>query len=204
MYMDYSKLWKTLIDKDVTKTELLELTGISSRVMAKMVKNETVTTDTIARICAALDCKVEDVMECVNDEKMSVYNYYRKFGKITHQNELYRTVEFELNNRKFKIYSTKVNATKATHIHCRDDNTVYWEQLYPFGSVSGPSHHEYVLVKPTRERDEIVVVLINGRPGTIHGLDECIFLCSRNTIKTPKDIYVMSLAAFKLFEPKFD
>ena len=38
MYMDYSKLWKLLIDKGMAKTDLLELTGISSRVLAKLSK----------------------------------------------------------------------------------------------------------------------------------------------------------------------
>ena len=54
MYIAYSKLWKLLIDKGISKTDLMELTGMSSRVLAKLSKNETVTTDTVARICSAL------------------------------------------------------------------------------------------------------------------------------------------------------
>ena len=54
MYMDYAPLWKQLIDRNLTKTDLCEMTGINTRVIAKMAKNETVTTDTIARICGAL------------------------------------------------------------------------------------------------------------------------------------------------------
>ena len=45
MYIDYSKLWKLLIDKGMSKTDLLNLTGISSRVLAKLSKNQTVTTE---------------------------------------------------------------------------------------------------------------------------------------------------------------
>ena len=63
MYIDFSNLWKLLIDKNITKSELMDLTGISSRVLAKMAKNETVTTDTIARICTALHCNVGDIMD---------------------------------------------------------------------------------------------------------------------------------------------
>ena len=62
MYIDYSNLWKLLIDKGMTKSDLIELTGISSRVLAKLSKNETVTTDTIARICTALNCDVGDIV----------------------------------------------------------------------------------------------------------------------------------------------
>ena len=50
----------------------MEITGISSRVLAKLSRNETVTTDTIARICNALKCDVGDVMECVDNEKLSL------------------------------------------------------------------------------------------------------------------------------------
>ena len=81
MYIDYSKLWKLLIDKGMSKTDLLELTGISSRVLAKLSKNETVTTDTIARICTALRCDVGDIMECVSEERLSIYGHYKKYGK---------------------------------------------------------------------------------------------------------------------------
>ena len=69
MYINYSKLWKLLIDKNMSKTELMEITGISSRVLAKLSKNETVTTDTIVRICSALNCDVCDIMT-VNYEKI--------------------------------------------------------------------------------------------------------------------------------------
>jgi hypothetical protein len=54
--------------------------------------------------------------------------------------------------------------------------------------------------KPTREKGEIVIVLIKGKPGCICGLDENGFVSSRNTLKNETDIYVMSAAAFKTFE----
>ena len=54
--------------------------------------------------------------------------------------------------------------------------------------------------KPVREKDEIVIVLIKGKPGCICGLDENGFVSSRNTLKNETDIYVMSAAAFKTFE----
>ena len=50
MYIDYSNLWKLMAEKGLSKSDLMELTGLSSRIIAKIAKNETVTTDTIARI----------------------------------------------------------------------------------------------------------------------------------------------------------
>ena len=50
MYIDYSKLWKLLIDKNMTKTELMDETGLSSRIIAKLSKNETVTTETLVKL----------------------------------------------------------------------------------------------------------------------------------------------------------
>ena len=199
MYIDYSKLWKLLIDKSMTKTDLLELTGISSRVLAKLSKNETVTTDTIARICTALNCDVSDIMECVSDDKMTVYEHYRTFGKTVDENDIYKTVTFSARGQEYVVYVSKKTVTKATHIHCRSNQTVYWEQLYILGGISNPSRHEYVFIKPKRQSSETVIVLIKGKPAVITGLDEGIFVSSRGKIKTKDDVFIMSEAAFKAF-----
>ena len=55
MYLTYNKLWKLLIDKGMNKSDLCEITGISSRTMAKLSKNQSVTTDTLVNICSALE-----------------------------------------------------------------------------------------------------------------------------------------------------
>ena len=57
MAVSYKKLWKLLIDRDMKKKELRAMTGISSASMAKLAKNENVTTDVLVRICTALGCK---------------------------------------------------------------------------------------------------------------------------------------------------
>lgn len=59
----YNKLWKLLIDKGLKKTDLLALCGMSSSSLAKLSKNENVTTDVLVRICEALNCNVDDIME---------------------------------------------------------------------------------------------------------------------------------------------
>jgi len=61
--ISYDPLWKTLIDRKVTKTELCEKAEISRSTLAKMVKDEKVALDVIERICNALECQVYDVME---------------------------------------------------------------------------------------------------------------------------------------------
>ena len=205
MYISYSNLWKTLVDKKISKTELMELTGMSSRTLAKLSKNETVTTETIASICTALSCNVSDVMECVSENELSFYSYYRKFGEITEESEYVNTVRFTFKNKKIVLYLTKKSAGKGTHIHCRDDKTLYWEQLYMFGGMSTPRREENILVRPKREADEIAIVVIKGKPALITGLDEGIFVSARKgRLGGDKDIFVMSETAFKLFEPAFD
>ena len=201
MYMDYARLWKLLIGRDLTKTDLTEMTGLNARVIAKMTKNETVTTDTIARICEALQCEVGDVMECVGEDRMSVYSAYRKYGKTVAENELYRTVTFTKSGQKYTVYVTNFTATKATHVECHGNGTVYRIQLYPFGGVSTPSRVEKVLIRPVREKDEIAIVLIKGKPGLLTGLDEGTFVSSRGQLKSDADVYVMTEGAFKLFTP---
>ena len=61
--ISYKKLWKLLIDKDLRKKDLRLATGISSASMAKLAKNENVTTDVLVRICDALKCDFADIME---------------------------------------------------------------------------------------------------------------------------------------------
>ncbi len=68
MNISYNKLWKLLIDKDMKKVELRDLTGMGSATLAKMGKNEQVSMDVIKRICEVLDCDVGDIMEMVHIE----------------------------------------------------------------------------------------------------------------------------------------
>ncbi len=68
MAVNYNKLWKLLIDKGMTKTEMRKQAGISTNVLAKMGKNETVSMDTLARIAAVMGCGLDDIVE-INAEK---------------------------------------------------------------------------------------------------------------------------------------
>lgn len=61
--ISYNPLWKTLIDKNMKKMDLKELVGISNTTLAKLGKNCNVSTEIIWRICVALDCDIDDVME---------------------------------------------------------------------------------------------------------------------------------------------
>lgn len=67
MAVSYNRLWKLLIDKGITKTEMRKRAGISTSVLAKMGKNETVSMDTLARIAAAMDCGLDDIVEVNTD-----------------------------------------------------------------------------------------------------------------------------------------
>ena len=69
MAASYKKLWKLLIDRDMKKKDLRELTKLSSSTIAKMTKNEPVSTDVLIKICAVLNCDVGDIMEIVLDSK---------------------------------------------------------------------------------------------------------------------------------------
>ena len=68
MVISYNKLWKLLIDKKMTKTELRLAADISTTTLAKLGKDETVSMDVMLRICKVLNCGIEDVMQIVNEE----------------------------------------------------------------------------------------------------------------------------------------
>ena len=64
----YNKLWKMLIDKNMNKQDLREAAGISSASIAKLGKGDNITTDILLKICEAMDCKLEDIMETLKEE----------------------------------------------------------------------------------------------------------------------------------------
>ena len=69
MALSYNKLWKKLIDKHLNKTDLRLATGISSGTLAKLSKDEMVSMDVLAKICAYLECDIGDIMEFRNEKK---------------------------------------------------------------------------------------------------------------------------------------
>lgn len=62
MAISYDNLWKLLIDKKLKRTDLIQLCGISSNVLAKLGKNEPISMDSLEKICSTLDCKINDVV----------------------------------------------------------------------------------------------------------------------------------------------
>lgn len=69
MAVCYNNLWKLLIDRNMNKTDLKEAAGISFNVMARMGKNETISFDSIEKICMVLDCDIGDIIEIVKPKK---------------------------------------------------------------------------------------------------------------------------------------
>lgn len=63
MGINYKRLWKLLIDKDMTKTDLRRKTDISSSTLSKMRRNKFVSLEVLVRICSVLECELSDVAE---------------------------------------------------------------------------------------------------------------------------------------------
>jgi DNA-binding Xre family transcriptional regulator len=63
--ISYNKLWKLLIDKGMNRQDLKKASGVSTTAIAKLGKGESVTTDTLLKICDALGCDITDIMESV-------------------------------------------------------------------------------------------------------------------------------------------
>ena len=68
MAVSYNKLWKLLIDKGMTKTDLRIKTDMPTSTLAKMSKNEVVSMDIMLRICDVLECNVGDIMDVTKTE----------------------------------------------------------------------------------------------------------------------------------------
>ena len=68
MATSYKKLWKLLIDRDMKKKDLAAAAGISNFTISKMSAGNNVTVEILGKICVALDCKLDDIVEFVPDE----------------------------------------------------------------------------------------------------------------------------------------
>ena len=69
--ISYTKLWKLLIDKKMNKTQLRESAGITTNVVAKLGKNQSVTLKNMEKICKSLQCNIGDVVEFILDDQSS-------------------------------------------------------------------------------------------------------------------------------------
>ena len=69
MAVSFNKLWKKLIDLGMSRSELRVKSGISTRQLAKLGKNENVTTDVLVKVCKALSCNVDEIMDIKDTEE---------------------------------------------------------------------------------------------------------------------------------------
>ena len=68
MTVSYKKLWKLLINKDLKKKDLAQLAGISSFTISKMSAGNNVTVEVLGKICKALNCTLDDIMEFIPED----------------------------------------------------------------------------------------------------------------------------------------
>ena len=69
MAIRYNKLWKKLIDENMMKVELRDQAGITTNALAKLGKNEHVSTQVLEKVCNVLHCELQDIMEFVSDDE---------------------------------------------------------------------------------------------------------------------------------------
>lgn len=72
--ISYNKLWKLLIDKNMNKQDLKNISGISTASIAKLGKGENITTTVLLKICNALECDISDIMEVIVDDEKTENN----------------------------------------------------------------------------------------------------------------------------------
>ena len=67
MRISYNKLWKMLIDQNMNKRDLAEKSGVSTASIAKLSKGSNITTEVLLKICEAMNCNIEDILETIDD-----------------------------------------------------------------------------------------------------------------------------------------
>ena len=69
MARSYKKLWHILLDRDMSRSQLRKKAGISTNALAKLGKDESLPLETLEKVCAALDCTLDDILEYVPDKE---------------------------------------------------------------------------------------------------------------------------------------
>ena len=69
MRISYNKLWKMLIDQNMNKRDLAEKSGVSTASIAKLSKGANITTDVLLKICEAMNCRIDDILETIDDQE---------------------------------------------------------------------------------------------------------------------------------------
>ena len=69
MTRSYKKLWHILLDRDISRTQLREMAGITTNALAKLGKDESLPLATLEKVCAALNCTLDDILEYVPDDR---------------------------------------------------------------------------------------------------------------------------------------
>lgn len=69
MNVSYKKLFKLMIDRDIKKKDLREMASIGNSTMTKLSNNENVTMEVLAKICRALNCTLDEIVDIMPDEK---------------------------------------------------------------------------------------------------------------------------------------
>lgn len=67
MKLSYNKLWKMLIDKNMKRSDLQKEAGVSSASIAKLGRGDNISTEVLIKICTALNCRVEDILETIDE-----------------------------------------------------------------------------------------------------------------------------------------
>ena len=75
MEISYNRLFKLLIDKGMKKTELAKVAGLTPGTLAKLSKNQTVSMDSLIKICTTLDCSFDDIVEIINNKEWLTCQY---------------------------------------------------------------------------------------------------------------------------------
>ncbi len=199
MYISYNGLWQFLATKKLSKTDLCNIAGLSSRTMAKLSKNESVTTDTLLRICEALDCSLSDIAEVIEGSgAISIYEAYIDHAKSATDDGIYKTVEFEYSGVSFCVKEFKKKLNKRTVVKCAATGGVSVEHIYPNG-ISPAREVESIFHSTGIEKGKVTILLIPGTPGSIEGLDNGVVHSARYGCMK-EGFYVMTVSAFKLFE----
>ena len=117
MDISYKRLWKLLIDRDMKKQDLCEKAGVSTSSLAKLGRGENVNTAILVKICRALDCGIDDIMEIVPDTELKTkHKKYSSGGGSLHTQTIQDTIvtEFEDNETETSRNPAKVRKSSKS------------------------------------------------------------------------------------------
>lgn len=161
MSMQYTKLFKLLADRNITKSQLQKDLGISSATMAKLSKNENVSLDIISKICELLQCQPGEILEIKKNQLSPLLSMFKEEKDMQLKGGLYHQTQVKLAYNSNRIEGSILSEEQTRYIYETNTIAVSIEEATPIDDIIETINHfqcfDYMIDVAELELSETII-----------------------------------------------